>query len=238
MATKERSTVVGVFENRTQAEQAVAELKRVGFADDDIAVVMKHEGQATTVNVSDPDKARAARVSGETQAEEGATAGAVTGGVVGGLLAVAAPLLIPGIGPVLSLGTLAGAIFGAVAGAAGGGVIGALVGLDFPEEEARFYESELKAGRILVGVKVDGRYQDAVNVLRRCGAYDASSPGERHAGGLGAQPAAGTTTAGTTGVGTAGAGLGDVGTTGAGTTGAGTRDVGVTGRPGEGGRTP
>ncbi len=50
--------------------------------------------------------------------------------------------------------------------------MGALVSMDVPEEEARYYEREFQAGRPIVAVKADGRYQEALAILRRGGAYD------------------------------------------------------------------
>jgi hypothetical protein len=82
------------------------------------------------------------------------------------------PAFIPGVGPILSLGTLAATMFGAAAGGTGGGVVGALIGADFPEEEARFYERELKAGRILVGVNAGNRSREALDILHLSGGYD------------------------------------------------------------------
>jgi hypothetical protein len=79
--------------------------------------------------------------------------------------------MIPGFGPVLALGALAAALFGvgAAIGAAGGGIVGALIGMDFPEPEAHFYEQELKAGRVLVGVRAHDRVNEARDILERCG---------------------------------------------------------------------
>jgi hypothetical protein len=164
----QRSTVVGVFADRGQAQQALGELRRAGFNDNQITLVRHRE---EGVEVTDVDAQKAAQVSGESKAGEGAAVGAGVGAVAGALMG-----LIPGVGPVLSIGTLAGVLFGVVAGGAGGGLVGALVGQDFPEEEARVYERELKAGRTLVGVKADGRLAEASAILTRCGAYDASSP--------------------------------------------------------------
>src|SRR5262249_47500372 len=123
-----RSTVIGVFDTHAQAHQAVEELRRAGFRNDDFAVVMHHKEKA---EVTDLDAAKAAQVTGKTKAEEGLIAGAVAGAVAGGLMG-----LIPGVGPVLTIGVLAGSLFGVAAGAAGGGIVGALIGMDFPEEEA------------------------------------------------------------------------------------------------------
>jgi hypothetical protein len=171
MATKQRSTVVGVFNTRAQAQLAVDNLRLAGFSDKQIAMVMHRDAGP---EATDLDAAKAAQVSGESKAGEGAAIGAATGGILGGALGVATAL-IPGVGPVLSIGTLAATIFGAAAGATGGGVVGALVGLDFPEEHARFYERELKAGRVLVGVKADERDGEAAAIIYRCGGYDATS---------------------------------------------------------------
>jgi len=164
-----RSTVIGVFDSHDKAHCAVEELRRAGFSDENFAVVMHHrEG----VEVTDMDAAKAAQVTGDTKAEEGAATGAVTGAVLGGLMAL--PALIPGVGPILSFGTLAASLFGATAGALGGGMVGALVGMDFPEEEAKYYEQQLKAGRVLVGVKAMDRNQVALDIFRNCGALDAN----------------------------------------------------------------
>jgi len=166
-----RSTVIGVFETRDQAHRAVEELHRAGFDHDHIAVVSHHkEG----IEVTDLDAAKAAQVTGETKAEEGAAIGAVTGGVLGGLMAL--PALLPGVGPVFAFGALATSLFGIAAGAAGGGMVGALVGMDFPEEEARAYEMQLKAGRVLVGVQGGERTEEAAAIMRRQGAIEATAP--------------------------------------------------------------
>lgn len=173
MRDTHRSTVIGVFETRGQGHRAVEELRRAGFADSHITMVMHRDDH--TADVTDMDAAKAAQVTGEHKAGEGAAIGAAVGVVSGGALALALGF-IPGIGPVLSMGTLAATVFGvgAAIGAAGGGIIGALIGADIPEEEARFYEGELKAGRVLVGVSAEERAEEARAILDRCGGYHAS----------------------------------------------------------------
>lgn len=54
-------------------------------------------------------------------------------------------------------------------------IAGALIGLGIPEEEAKYYEGEVKAGRTLVTVKADGRYDEACALLRRFGGYEYSN---------------------------------------------------------------
>jgi len=169
MTVTNRSAVVGVFDTREQGQRAVEELHRAGFSDNEITMVMHHRKDGT-VEVTDLDAAKAAQVTGENKAGEGAAVGAVAGGLGGGALALALGM-IPGVGPVLTWGTaMAATMFGigAAAGGATGGIVGALIGMDIPEEEARYYEKELKAGRVLVGVHSD-RMQEAQAILDRCG---------------------------------------------------------------------
>ena len=53
-----------------------------------------------------------------------------------------------------------------------GTIAGTLAGLGIPDEEAQFYEGELKSGRAIVTVQGDKRSGDARRILRRHGAYD------------------------------------------------------------------
>ena len=50
MATSEQSTVVGVFTDDAEADQAVDELRSVGFSDDEISVSRHGETTATTAD--------------------------------------------------------------------------------------------------------------------------------------------------------------------------------------------
>ena len=59
---------------------------------------------------------------------------------------------MPGLG-LLVAGPIAAALAGAGAGAVAGGAIGALVGAGIPEERVKEYESGLKKGGIVMGVK-------------------------------------------------------------------------------------
>jgi hypothetical protein len=79
------------------------------------------------------------------------------------------------VGPLIAGGILAVTLGGAAAGAAAGGLLGALAEMGVPEEEARYYHGEYEAGRILVTVRADGRYDEAWDILRAAGAYDIRS---------------------------------------------------------------
>ncbi|HZY85528.1 MAG TPA: general stress protein [Gemmataceae bacterium] len=155
----QRSTVVGVFPSHSEAERAVADLKRAGFKADEISLVGKDE-------------------KGNTRTEGNkAGAGAATGVAVGAGTAALVSLgvtfgVIPVIGPILAVGPLAAALISAAGGAAVGGLVGALVGLGVPEHEAKYYEGEMKSGRFLVTVKAGSRYDEAWAVLHGMGAYN------------------------------------------------------------------
>jgi hypothetical protein len=77
---------------------------------------------------------------------------------------------------VLSAGILTATVVGAAVGGGVGGLAGVLIGHGIPEHEAHHYQSELAAGRTIVSVKVDGRHDDAVAILRRHGALGRGSP--------------------------------------------------------------
>lgn len=53
-----------------------------------------------------------------------------------------------------------------------GNIVDELKRLGVPEEEARDYQNELDAGRIILTVQADGRQQDARVILESNGAYD------------------------------------------------------------------
>jgi hypothetical protein len=168
MKTQQASTVVGVFEDRLHANQAITELHEAGFGENQVGVAMRHaEGGAD-----------AASTDHETHAGSGALAGALTGlglGALAGLGVLAG--VIPVVGPAIAAGTLGVVLSNAAAGAGIAGLVGALVGAGIPEHEAKYYQGELEAGRAIVTVNAGGRSSEATAILRRCGAYDMSSRG-------------------------------------------------------------
>src|SRR5215203_3305267 len=162
MPTYKRDTVVGLFRDSARAERAVRDLKDAGFTDSEIGILMQ-------------DRAEARKFAEDTgtKAGEGAAAGAATGGILGGivgLLAGVGALVIPGIGPIIAGGALASTLAGAGIGAAAGGLIGALIGMGVPEEDARYYETGLKEGGILVTVEAAMREPLARRILLDAGA--------------------------------------------------------------------
>lgn len=176
----QKSTIVGVFDDRQQADRAVDELRRAGFRDDQIGVAMRYDagndvgGDATAVDTADADESRAGT-------------GTITG-VLGGLgLGALAGLgvlsgVIPVIGPAIAGGTLGIILSNAAVGAGVGGLVGALVGAGIPEDEAQYYHDEFEAGRTIVTVQAPGRADDVMAIFRRYGAYDMSTRPDYSAG--------------------------------------------------------
>ncbi|HET6314582.1 MAG TPA: general stress protein, partial [Chloroflexia bacterium] len=108
------ATVVGLFDNRNQAQMAVEQLRAMNIAAGDISVAMQSSTAGTTEVVTETGAGAGA----------GAVTGAVGGGVLGGLaglLVGVGALAIPGIGPVVAAGPLATTLIGAGVGAATGG---------------------------------------------------------------------------------------------------------------------
>jgi len=167
-AASQRSTIVGVFEDRQRADQAVSELLKSGFRQDQIGVAMRHsEGEVGSSTTTDAD---------DSNAGSGAVAGALTGlglGALAGLGVLAG--VIPVVGPAIAAGTLGVILSNAAAGAGIAGLVGALVGAGVPEHEAKYYHDEFEAGRAIVTVTADGRADEAMAILRRHGAYDMSN---------------------------------------------------------------
>ena len=66
-------------------------------------------------------------------------------------------------------------------GGAVGGLIGALVGMGLPEYEAKRYEGRIKDGGVLLSVHCDtsDEVTRAKDLLKRTGAEDISSAGEK-----------------------------------------------------------
>lgn len=166
MKSATANSVVGVFYTRSEAEAAVRDLRAAGYADDSIGMIAR-DAEGNMVNERND----------ETLAGEGAAAGAVVGAGAGALVGLGVLAgTIPVIGPVLALGTLGTVLVNAAGGAAILGIVGALVGVGIPEDDARYYESEVHGGRFLVTVAAADRQSEAWSILHRSGGYNRTNP--------------------------------------------------------------
>ena len=162
MDANPNTVVIGVFDDRYEAEQAVDELEQAGFSHQDVGFAIRGHDAVDGGMITDAVGAKDG---------SGAIAGAATGAVAGGILGALASIIIPPLGPVLVGGMLATAAGFAGAGAAVGGILGAMTGLGVSEDEALYYDQQFKEGKAIVTVKA-GQYADkAVALIRKHGGF-------------------------------------------------------------------
>src|SRR5271168_1431760 len=181
MGNNKKTAVFGIFTTVASADNATDSLVRSGFAATDISALLPENLGTKQIGT---EKA--------TKAPEGATAGAGTGAVLGGalgLLAGIGALAIPGVGPFIAAGPIMASLAGLGVGGAVGGLIGALVGMGIPEYEAKRYEGRIKDGGVLLSVHCDTSddVARAKDLLKRTGAEDISSSGEKSVSSHGVQ---------------------------------------------------
>lgn len=151
-------SVIGVFDGRNNAEQAVNSLRSQGFTTEEINIVSKNKNTRNT--------------QGDGSFEDDITDGTLTGGTlggIGGLLLGAGALAIPGVGPIIAAGPIAAALSGVVAG----GIAGGLIDWGIPAEVGRRYEQHVVQGGILTIIRADAtKANQAAQILRQNGAKD------------------------------------------------------------------
>lgn len=164
----QRPVLTGLFRDRDSAERAYQDALARGYASDDLNLVMsdetrrKHFGEDTSTQGGRPTELG-------TKAAEGAGIGAGVGGALGAIAAAVAAVgtsvALPGLGLVIA-GPVAAALAGAGAGGAAGGLLGALIGWGIPEERIKQYESGIREGGILMGVRTRND-EDATHLEER-----------------------------------------------------------------------
>lgn len=142
--------LTGMFNDRESAESAYNSLHARGYSEDEINLMMSDETRDKHFKNSDHDTDLG------NKAMEGAGTGSAIGGtagaIIGAIAAIGTAVAIPGLGLVIA-GPLAAALAGAGAGGLTGGIVGALIGSGIPEDRAKDYESGIKKGGIVMGVK-------------------------------------------------------------------------------------
>ncbi|MCW2225745.1 hypothetical protein M2232_009277 [Bradyrhizobium japonicum] len=145
-------TISRLYDNYSNAQQAVQRLEAAGVPHSDISIVANNsDSWFSTDKRVDRDR------DGVDDRAEGAGKGAGVGAGLGGtagLLAGLGLLAIPGLGPVVAAGWLAATAVGAAAGAATGGVVGALTEAGVSREDADSYAEGVRRGGTLVSARV------------------------------------------------------------------------------------
>ena len=153
--------MTAMFRDRDSAERVYNSLLKRGYTREEINLMMSDETRKRHFHKGEHETELGSK------ALEGAGAGSAIGGtlgaIVGAIAAIGTSVAIPGLGLIVA-GPLAAALAGAGAGGLTGGLLGALIGSGIPEERARIYETGIKEGNIVMGVKP--RSEDDVNYFR------------------------------------------------------------------------
>ena len=161
MTHQHNESTVGVFTQLREAERSVEDLKRAGFAQDEIGIVG---------NVS-PDDAALPMAASAQAPEYNVTEGVLAGGLAGAIVGFVVLLAIPGLGEVSGFGRWFEWVGGLLVGGAVGGFLFAFVGLFLSRRRAYYLRQQLDKGRYIVTVRSPDRKQEAANVLRRRGYF-------------------------------------------------------------------
>lgn len=153
------STVAGIFNSRSEAERAAANLRSAGFADDNITLLSPGMTDAevdTAVPTTETEQPGMGKAMGGAV---GAALGTAGGATIG---AAAASLFVPGVGPVIAAGLLGAALFGAggvALGSATGGAVEDEIAPQLPHDELFVYEDALRQGKAVVIAVTDDETQ-------------------------------------------------------------------------------
>lgn len=167
-------TVVALYDRLMDADAAVRELVRHGFAPENISLIA-NDARGEYSRYLDGDVE-----TGESNIEAaGVEIGTLLGGLAG-LLVGLGVVAIPGVGPVIAAGPLATAIsgllgagVGAAVGGATGGLIGILVDVGIDEVNAECYAEAVSRGSTLVAVEIeDYRANEARQILDGFGSVE------------------------------------------------------------------
>jgi hypothetical protein len=156
-------TIIGVFDDRDDCEEAITDLKAIGYNPKDISLIMKDKNQGEELKES----------TGAGDIASGAAAGAGTGAVVGGVAGFLAGTMLPALGGFLIGGPIGAAIgltgaaattvSGVATGVVAGGIIGALTkAFGLTDDEAKDYEDKINHGGILMAVPVQAGDEEEV----------------------------------------------------------------------------
>jgi hypothetical protein len=148
--------VTGLFKDRSSAERAWRAAVDLGYRSDDINLMLSEESRAQMFGSEQSAglSAKAAEAA-ETPSKAAEKMGGPTGGHVGMiapvLAAVGTLLLIPG--GVIAAGPVAIALGAAGAVGVAGGLVAALTNWGVPKSRIELYESGIRNGGVLIGVK-------------------------------------------------------------------------------------
>jgi len=148
--------VTALFKNAADVERAYDTALSRGYACDDINLVLSEETRRKYFNVDQVETGLADKAADSTEKKQ--TAAAKIGGPAGGTVATIAPALaaigsaalLPGL---IFAGPIAVALAAGGAVALAGGLVTALTNWGIPKGRIEEYESEIREGGVLIGVR-------------------------------------------------------------------------------------
>ena len=153
--------IIGSFNDVNSAETAVERLTALGYAREDVSVIMNEQTRETHFGNGDHADSAVAPDRGGSIAK-GAAGGGMLGGTIGAIVAavvgtgaVGLTVVTAGAAAPFIAGPIAAILAAGGAGAAAGSIIGALVGAGMPEDDAKHVDEAVAAGNIVVSVKAD-----------------------------------------------------------------------------------
>ena len=166
-------SILGIFESRAAAEQAVEGLLATPISPQSIMFLSGQAGEAQVDSLPTTDAER----DGMGQAVGGLVGGAAGVGAGLSLGSAIASLFVPGVGTIFAIGLGAAALLGiggAAAGATAGEASEHAADIGVPKDDTLIYHELLKRGRSLVIANVDddNLASTAESVFHRFGAED------------------------------------------------------------------
>lgn len=176
-------TIVGLFDNTSEAQQVVRELIDSGFRREDVSIVANSSGNDKDSGKNAGNDNDSGKDAGDvaTGVGTGAVAGGLVGGGVGLVLSLIGAVAIPVVGPIVAAGPIAAILTGAGVGAAAGGLIGGLTAAGVPHEDAQYYAEGVNRGGTLVMVAAaEEKAQQAYDIMISHGAVDIDERGTQY----------------------------------------------------------
>jgi hypothetical protein len=165
MMSGKNTAVFGLYPDETELVEAIEQLKRAGFRETDLSILVPENPGSKDIGHEK-----------HTKAPEGALAGGIAGAAIGGALGwltSVGSITIPiaGAEVLIAAGPVVAILSGIGALGVPGAFIGALMGACEPEYEAKRYEGRVRSRRVLLSVHCDNAdwRVRAKGVLRQTG---------------------------------------------------------------------
>ncbi|AFZ12360.1 hypothetical protein Cri9333_1467 [Crinalium epipsammum PCC 9333] len=158
MTVSNQQIAIGLFLKRSEAENALNELKASGFPMDKVSVIAQDAEEGEQVG----DQQISDKIGDQdVNAASGVVADTLTATTLGSVMLGLASIAVPGVGMIIGAGSVGAAIAATVAStgvaaAASGGLVKAITDLGVPEAQARIYSDRLQGREYLVIVEGTG----------------------------------------------------------------------------------